>query len=135
MGGTEFRVVAGAIVGIALLAILAGSPVGAGDDLERHAGRIHSISPADGLLIIQEVGANATERVIWVQITNAEVVRVSRDPNHTWGWRERLVRLHMFPVGTVVVVIGHRDPSGMFQATRVEIPKIEPLWEEHVHVW
>ena len=91
----------------------------------RHAGHIHSLKPVDGVLVIEEIGSNGRIEMVSVQISDAEVVRVWRDPHRPWTWRERRVRLHEFPAGTFVVVIGREDPWGRLHADRVEIPEIE----------
>lgn len=135
MGRLDVSTVVGVIAGTLLLVMSPGPFAEAANGLERHAGRIHSMSPAESVLVIEEVGVNGAEQMVWVQITKAEVVRISRDPNRRWEWRERLVRLHRFPAGTFVVAIGRRDSSGTLHAIRVEIPKIEPLQEEFVYVW
>jgi len=90
----------------------------------RHAGHIHSLKPADGVLVIEEIGSNGRNEMVSVRIGDAKVVRVWRDPDRPWGWRERRVRLHEFPAGTFVVVIGREDPWGRLHADRVEIPEI-----------
>lgn len=110
---------------VALAVWLSISALGPQVRLTRHAGYIHSLKPVDGVLMIEEVGSNGRIEMVSVQISDAEVVRVWRDPNRPWTWRERRVRLHEFPAGTFVVVIGQKDLWGRLEADRVEIPDIE----------
>jgi hypothetical protein len=106
----------------------------AGDAFSRHAGRIHSLLPAAGVLIIEEVGANGEEAMVEVAVTAAAIVRVWRDPAQPWQWQEQPTRLHRFAAGTFVVVVGRRDASGVVHASRVEVPKVEPVPQQFVYV-
>ena len=77
-------------------------------------------------LTIEEVGVNGTTDLLQVRIRRADVVRVWRDPAEPWQWRERPTRIHRWPAGTFVVVIGTAAPSGVIDGTRVELPKVAP---------
>lgn len=115
---------------LALLA--AGSVVGVlhGDSasaahLARHAGRVHSAIPHEGLLVIEEIGANNEVQMIKVDIHHARIVRVWRDPDHPWQWHERPTRVQRLAVGAFVVVIGRARASGVVEADWIEVPKVE----------
>lgn len=109
-------------VGIVLVMMSIGAPVEAGD-LGRYTGRLQSFRPADGVLVVEKVGASGESDLIEVQTRGAEVARVWRDPAKPWQWRERPTRVYRWPAGTFVVVIGRADRHGVIQASRIEIPK------------
>lgn len=85
----------------------------------------HGMVPADGKLVTEDVGANGMTALVEVQIRDAMAVRVARDPDHSWLWRERPLRLYRLPAGTLVVIIGQEDASGVINASRVEVPEIQ----------
>ena len=114
-----------AIAGTLLMVVTATSGTEAGG-LVRHAGLLQSLDPAEGVLTIEEVGVNGTTDLLQVRIRGADVVRVWRDPAEPWQWRERPTRIHRWPAGTFVVVVGTTAPSGVIDATRVELPKLAP---------
>ncbi|HEV8642310.1 MAG TPA: hypothetical protein VGV13_14525 [Methylomirabilota bacterium] len=87
----------------------------------RHAGRLHSLTPAQGLLVIEEVGANGSIELPTIRIRNADVVLVWRDSATPRKWRERPTTVYRWPSGTFLVVVGQADPSGVIHANRVEI--------------
>jgi hypothetical protein len=90
----------------------------------RYAGHIQSVRPADGTLVIEEVGADDVSDLLHVRIRGADVVRTWRDPSDPRRWRERVTSIYRWPVGTFVVVTGRTTDSGSIEASRVEIPKI-----------
>ena len=94
--------------------------------LVRHAGRLQSMDPAEGVLMIEEVGVIGTTDLLQVRIRRADVVRVWRDPAEPWQWRGRPTRIHPRPARPLVGVIGATAPSGVIDATRVELPKVAP---------
>ncbi|MEK8035541.1 MAG: hypothetical protein AAB226_02260, partial [candidate division NC10 bacterium] len=77
-----------AIAGTLLMVVAATSGTEAGA-LVRHAGLLQSIHPAEGVLVIEEVGGNGTTALLQVRTLSADVVRVWRDPAEPWRWRER----------------------------------------------
>jgi hypothetical protein len=91
----------------------------------RHAGTLHSLSPAQGVLVIEERGEHGRTELVEIQIRRAKVVRIWRDPTRPWEWRERPTLLHRWAAGTFIVVIGQADNAGVVDAERVEIPAIE----------
>lgn len=110
---------------VGMLLLLSGIHVAArAEAMGRHAGYIQSLRPSDRTLLIDKLGGGGAARRLEVRIRNAEVVRVWRDPANPWVRRERGTTIYQWPVGTFVVVIGHATPSGAFEATRIEIPKI-----------
>jgi len=80
--------------------------------------------PAEEILVIKEFGARG-EELVEVDIQDAEVVRLWRDPDRPWRWRERPIRAQRLSVGTFVVVIGRAHASGIIDADRIEVPKAE----------
>jgi hypothetical protein len=89
---------------------------------ERHAGSVQSFVPSTGFMLVDEIGRSGAHTLITVEIRGAEVVRVWRDPDDPSRWKERPVRIHRLPVGTFVVVIGHRGPDDVVTAVRIEVP-------------
>jgi hypothetical protein len=85
---------------------------------------VQSIRPADGILAIEELGANNAPELLEVKIGGAQIVRVWRDPSDPSLWRERPTNIYRWPVGTFVVVIGRATHPGRVQASRIEIPKV-----------
>lgn len=114
-----------AIAGTLFMVAAATSGAEAGG-LVRHAGLLQSIDPAEGVLVIEEVGVNGTTDLLQVRMRSADVVRVWRDPAEPWQWRERPTEIHRWPAGTFVVVIGTTAPSGVIDAARVELPRVAP---------
>jgi hypothetical protein len=108
----------------AIVAVSAG--LAGADRLAWHSGRVVSLAPVDHILVIEEIGSNGTTRLVEVQIREAKIVRVSRDPEDPWAWRERPTRVFRWPAGTFVVVIGREHPLGVIDATRVEFPQSRP---------
>lgn len=91
----------------------------------RHAGLVQSFVPSAGLMLVEEVGAGGAYAIIEVDVRDADVVRLWRDPNDPWGWKERPARIHRLPVGTFVVVVGHPQTNGVVDALRVEVPELD----------
>lgn len=114
----------GIVVTLVMMVSVGGSVHAGG--LERHAGRLHSLSPAHGLLLIEESGANGRTEFVEVEIRDAEIVHIWRDPVRPWEWRERPTKAHRWTAGTFVVVIGRLHPSGVVDADRVEFPDVSP---------
>ena len=94
------------------------------ESVVRHAGRLQSLRPSDGVLVIEEIGPSGRGELVEVRIQNASVVRVSRDPADPWRWREQSTNIYRWPIGTFVVVIARARPSGAIDAARVEIPDV-----------
>jgi hypothetical protein len=92
---------------------------------KRYSGRLHSLSPAKGLLVIEESAKDGRTEVVEIQIRRANVVRIQRDPTRPWEWRERPTALHRWAAGTFIVVIGRPDNMGVVDAERIEIPAVE----------
>jgi hypothetical protein len=115
------------VLAVGGLAMAPGGGLGSGPAAgeERHAGRIQSVDPGAGLLIIEESGLAGRIESLEVEVRGARVLRVFRDPREPWRWREEPTQLARFPVGTYVVVMGQRGPSGRLEARRVEIPRLD----------
>lgn len=114
-------------VGASAAALVMVTSIAAGVDAsgpERHAGKLHSLSPADGVLVIEECGAKGQTELVEIQIRGATVVRIWRDPSRPWEWLERPTTLPHWAAGTFVVVIGRPDPLGVVHAHRIEIPAL-----------
>jgi hypothetical protein len=92
----------------------------------RHAGRVHSLLPSSGVLIIEEAGVDGEAELLEVEARNARVVRVWRDAAEPSRWREQPVRLYALPAGTFVVVIGHSVGDDHIVAHRIEVPAEHP---------
>ena len=108
----------GILVTLVMMVSVSGSAHARG--LERHAGRLHSLSPAHGLLLIEESGVNGRTEFVQIEIRDAEVVHIWRDPVRPWEWRERRTKVYRWSAGTFVVVIGRPHPSGVIDADRIE---------------
>jgi hypothetical protein len=93
----------------------------------RFTGRIHSMVPGDGVVVVDRSSTHDVERLIAVDFRGAQVVRVWRDARHPATWRERSTSLNRWPAGTFVVVVGSMAPTGRIRANRIEIPKAEPI--------
>jgi hypothetical protein len=116
----------GAVLILALVAPgLAGADRSEADERERYAGRVLSVDPARGLMLIEESGPAGRWQEIRVRVRNAQVVRLSREAARPAEWREEPARLEGVTAGTFVVVIGSPDASGMVEASRVEIPRVD----------
>jgi hypothetical protein len=116
----------GAVLILALVAPgLAGADRSEADERERYAGRVLSVDPARGLMLIEESGPAGRWQEIRVRVRNAQVVRLSREAARPTEWREEPARLEGVTAGTFVVVIGSPDASGMVEASRVEIPRVD----------
>jgi hypothetical protein len=107
------------LLGLLLLA----DPASGGGEA-RHAGRIHSLAPAEGVLVIEEVVSDGATEFVHVRVRDAEVVRVWRDRADPWQWRERPTWLYRLPAGTFVVIIGRQEASGAITARRIEVPEV-----------
>ena len=81
-----------------ILVTLVAAGVDAGGP-KRYAGRLHSMSPAQGVLVIEESGKNGRTEVVEIQIRRAKVVRIRRAPTRPWEWRERPTLLHHWAAG------------------------------------
>ena len=81
--------------------------------------------PAHGLLLIEESGVNGRTEFVQIEIRDAEVVHIWRDPVRPWEWRERQTKVHRWSAGTFVVVIGRPDASGVIDADRIEFPDVD----------
>jgi hypothetical protein len=92
---------------------------------DRFTGRIHSMVPGDGVVVVDRSSTHDVERLIAVDFRGAQVVRVWRDARHPATWRERSTALNRWPAGTFVVVVGSIAPTGHVRAHRIEIPKAD----------
>jgi hypothetical protein len=116
----------GAVLILALVAPgLAGADRSEADERERYAGRVLSVDPARGLMLIEESGPAGRWQEIRVRVRNAQVVRLSREAARPAEWREEPARLEGVTAGIFVVVIGSPDASGLVEASRVEIPRVD----------
>lgn len=93
-------------------------------ETRRHAGSMQGFEPSAGLIFVREIAGGGTQTLVEVDIRNAHVVRVWRDPSDPERWKERPVRIHRLVIGTFVVVVGDRGPKGVVKATRVEVPEV-----------
>jgi hypothetical protein len=109
-----------------LVAAFGATVLTAGADAEprRYSGSVQSFEPSAGLIVVREIGHAGTKTLVTVNVRDARVIRVWRDPEDPERWRERPVRIHRLPVGTFVVVVGDRGPEGVVNATRVEVPEV-----------
>jgi hypothetical protein len=82
---------------------------------------LHSLIPAQGVLVVEMVGAKGSIELLPIRIRNADVVLVWRDWATPWEWRERPTMAYRWPSGTFLVVVGQADPSGVIHANHVEI--------------
>lgn len=87
-----------------------------------HSGRVHSMIPYQRLLVVEELGARGTARLLLVHVGDADVVRLARDPDRPWEWRKTPTRLRRLPVGTFVVIIGRKRAPRVLEAERIEVP-------------
>src|SRR3990172_9368650 len=83
-------------VGIVLVMMSIGAPVEAGG-LGRYTGRLQSFRPADGVLVVEEVGARGRSELVEVQTRGAEVARVWRGRGKPWQGRGRPPRVYPCP--------------------------------------
>jgi hypothetical protein len=88
-------------------------------------GRIHSISPTEEVVFVEDGDDNNVDNLIAVDFRDAKVVRVWRDTARPGRWLERPTRLIRWPAGTFVVIIGSVDASGRVRAGRIEIPRAD----------
>lgn len=51
--------------------------------------------------------------------SDADVVRLARDPDRPWEWRKTPTRLRRLPVGTFVVIIGRKRAPRVLEAERI----------------
>lgn len=98
------------------------TPIVAGET--RHAGSMQGFEPSAGLIFVREIAGGGTPTVVAVDIRDARIVRVWREPADPERWHERRVRIHRLPIGTFVVVVGNRGLEGVIKATRVEVPEV-----------
>ena len=77
------------------------------------------------MVFVEDASDERSDKLVSVKFRDAEVVRVRRDTEQPAEWRERSTRLHRWPAGTFIVVIGHVEPSGVVKADRIEIPKAD----------
>ncbi|HEX9749338.1 MAG TPA: hypothetical protein VGB86_13115 [Methylomirabilota bacterium] len=101
---------------------LSGSGPAWADDV-RHSGNVHSFTPAEGVLVIEAIGADGAEETVWADVRDAEIVRLARHPRRPWEWREQRTGAHWLSSGTYVTVIGRERRSGIVRASRVEVPE------------
>ena len=111
-------------VGILTLLALGAAPVLAGNSV-RVSGQTHSLVPSDDVLVLSVLKANGLEEMVSVHVRNATVVRLWRDQDRHWEWRERPTSLHWLPINTFVTVIGREGPSGIIRASRIEVPDLD----------
>jgi hypothetical protein len=105
-----------------LLLGFSGGGVAWADDV-RHSGNVHSFTPAEGVLVLETMGADGAEETVWADVRHAKIVRLSRDPRRPWEWRERRTSAYWLSSGTYVTVIGREGRSGIVRASRVEVPE------------
>ena len=110
------------VLAFALVVFAAGNNAEAEE--ARHAGRLQHYSPADGLLVIEELGVSGDPGLLQVRIRDAVVVHLRRDPADPFEWRETRTQLQRWPTGTFIVVIGRDEGRGTVTASRVEIPEM-----------
>ena len=110
--------------GVLALLTLGAAPVLAGNSV-RVSGQTHSLAPSDDVLVLTVLGANGLEEMVWVRVRNATVVRLWRDKDRHWEWRERPTSLYWLPINTFVTVIGREEPSGTIRASRIEVPDLD----------
>src|SRR5688572_24737328 len=91
----------------------------------RLTGRINSIAPTEGVVLVEDGGDEDADNLMAVEFRSAEVVRVWRDPGDPAAWLERSTQLSRWPVGTFIVIIGVADAAGRVRAHRIEIPKAD----------
>ena len=65
------------------------------------------------------------EKMVWVHVRSATVVRLWRDQARPWEWRERPASLYWLPINTFVTVIGREESSGIIRASRIEVPDLD----------
>lgn len=111
------------LIVVVLVTFLTGEPAAAEQET-RHAGRIHSMDPAQAAVVLLELGAHGLEQLVEAQIGDAKLVRVWRDPARPWRWRERPIGLYELLSAPFVVLIGRQDRYGRIIAARVEVPVI-----------
>jgi hypothetical protein len=107
------------------LVLLVTSGTGTDARQDRFTGRIHSMVPGDGVVLVDRSSTDDTEQLIAINFRDAHVVRVWRDAQNPGTWRERSTSLSHWPAGTFVVVVGSMDPTGRVRAKRIEIPKAD----------
>ena len=111
-------------LGILAVVVSAAAPAWAGD-LVRISGHMHSITPSDGVLVIACFGADGVEEMVWVHVRDAKVVRLWRDKERPWEWRERSTSIYRLPTNTYVTVIGREGLWGIIRANRIDVPEID----------
>ena len=111
-------------LGVLTLLALGAAPVLAGNSV-RVSGQTHSLAPSEDVLVLSVLGANGLEEMVWVHVRNAKVVRLWRDQDRHWKWRERPTNLYWLPINTFVTVIGRAGPSGIIRASRIEVPDMD----------
>ena len=116
-------------LGVLPLLTLGASPVLAGNSV-RVSGQTHSIAPSNDVLVLSVLGANGLEEMVSVHPRNTTVVRLWRDKERHWEWRERPTNLYWLPIKTFVTVVGREDPSGIIRASRIEVPDLDSHQQE-----
>jgi hypothetical protein len=109
-----------------LLVVISGTATHANQD--RFTGRINSIVPGDGVVVIDRSSTRDAEHLVAVDFRGAQVVRVWRDGKNPATWREQSTSLSRWPAGTFVIVVGSTGPTGRVRAHRIEIPKADAAW-------
>jgi hypothetical protein len=77
------------------------------------------------VVFVEDASDERSDKLVSVKFRDAEIVRVRRDVARPAEWQERPTRLHRWPVGTFVVIIGYVEPSGVVRADRIEIPRAD----------
>jgi hypothetical protein len=109
-----------------LLVVISGTAAHANQD--RFSGRINSIVPGDGVVVIDRSSTRDVEHLVAVDFRGAQVIRVWRDSQNPGTWREQSTSLSRWPAGTFVIVVGSTGPTGRVRANRIEIPKADVVW-------
>lgn len=111
-------------LGILALVMSGAAPLSAGNSV-RISGQTHSIAPSDDVLLISVPGTHGSEEMVWINVRNAKVVRLWRDPARRWEWLERTTSLYWLPTNTFVTVFGREGPWGIIRASRIEVPELD----------
>jgi hypothetical protein len=109
------------VLAAAVIAVLLGGAPAHAE--ERYSARVQSVVPSERLLLVEEPVGDASPPLRQVDITGAEVVGIRRDPERPARWVERPTEVYRLPVATYVIVRGTRLRSGVFKASRIEVPR------------